>query len=61
MNAKEIFRPLPLRLLAVALAGGWTLLELWRGEIFWVILGFLATSLAYWEFFGSGDYDGKKR
>lgn len=55
MNAREIFRPVWVRGVAVGLAAGWAALELWRGEVFWLVVALFTTALAYWEFFGAGD------
>jgi len=47
----EFFRPMWRRVVAVALVGAWTLVEISGGSIFWTILFGASTLYLAWAFF----------
>ncbi len=47
----EFFRPLWVRLLVLAVAGGWAGVEFWRGDLLWGVIFAVFAGMGFYGFF----------
>ncbi len=47
----EFFRPLWVRLLVLAIAGGWACVEIWRGDLLWAAIFGVFAGMGFYGFF----------